>query len=135
MAAVFSEKNSGGQGGGRTVSYISSPDVGTGGAIPMPVNQAAANKYESRAEASRSEYENNATAAAWRAGVDGADSPGQGLANAGVNMAGRESEFDAAWREGVQNGDYRTDPDAWAAGIDGDAWLAGMSDASGWNIG
>lgn len=100
----------------------------------MPVDSNAANKYESNAEASRDEYASNATASAWRAGVDGADSPGEGLSRAGVSGLD-VSRFDSAWREGVQNGDYRTDPDAWAAGIDGDAWLRGMSDGSTWNIG
>ena len=100
----------------------------------MPVDQNAANKYESNAEASQGEYEANATASAWRAGVEGADSPGEGLSEAGVNGLDI-SRFDSAWREGVQEGDYRTDASAWAAGIDGDAWLRGMQDGSTWNIG
>lgn len=100
----------------------------------MPVDDNAARKYGSNARASRGEYEANASASAWRAGVEGADSPGQGLSEAGVEGLDT-SRFDAAWREGVQEGDYRVDPDAWEAGIDEDAWLRGMRDGSTWNIG
>lgn len=100
----------------------------------MPIDSSAASKYERRAGEARGKYEANATASAWRAGVDGADSPGQGLADAGANGLD-VSRFDSAWREGVAEGDYRVDPEAWAAGIDGDAWLSGMQNAGDWNIG
>lgn len=100
----------------------------------MPIDDAAASKYEDNARDSRSEYESNATAAAWRSGVDGADSPGQGLVDAGAEGLD-VSRFDSAWREGVQEGDYRTDADAWESGLDQDAWLRGMRNASNWNIG
>lgn len=100
----------------------------------MPVDENAASKYGDNARAARGRYEANATASAWRAGVDGADSPGQGLADAGVQGLD-VSRFDSAWREGVQEGDYRTDPGAWEAGIDEDAWLRGMRNGQNWNIG
>lgn len=100
----------------------------------MPINENAASKYEDNARANRSSYENNATTAAWRSGVDGADSPGAGLTAAGVQGLD-ESAFDSAWRDGVNEGDYRTDPDAWEAGLDGDAWLRGMRNGQNWNIG
>lgn len=100
----------------------------------MPIDSNAAGKYESNARANRSKYEANATTAAWQAGVDGADSPGQGLAEAGAEGLD-VSRFDSAWREGVANASYSTDPDAWEAGLDGDAWLRGMRNASNWNIG
>lgn len=77
----------------------------------MPVNQAAASRYES-----------NATADKWRAGVADGD-PASGLQDAGVSGLDA-SRFNSRWREGVDEADYR---------VDGDAWLSGMRDASDWN--
>lgn len=100
----------------------------------MPIDQSAANRQEGNARDSRSEYEANATTQAWQDGINGADSPGQGLADAGASGLDT-GRFDSAWQQGVQDATFSVDPDAWEAGLDGDAWLQSMQDASNWNIG
>lgn len=86
----------------------------------MPVDQDAANSYES-----------NATGSKWAGGLDDADSPGQGLQDAGVSNLNTQA-FDNEWQDGVSDPDAQSD---YEDGIDGSAWLSAMSDASDWNIG
>lgn len=100
----------------------------------MPVDQSAANRYQSNAQAAGDEYSANATTEAWRAGVADGDIE-SGLAAAGVsNVQG--SGLQQKWEQGVNEATFRTDQSAYesAVGQAGDEWLSGMSDASDWNI-
>lgn len=100
----------------------------------MPVNQNAANRYESDAAAAADEYSANASTQAWRQGVQQGNIE-QGLAEAGVsNVEG--SGLQQRWEQGVNDAEFRTDPEAYRAGVSnaGDEWLSAMSDASNWNL-
>lgn len=74
-------------------------------------------------DSGREKYSRKATREAWQNGIDNADSPGEGLQEAGVSNLDT-GRFDSGWRQGVQDADYEVDPDA---------WYEAMSDASGWN--
>lgn len=115
---------------GRVDNFITFPYI-----LPsaMPINEAAARRQESKARDSRGEYESNATTAAWRDGVNDADSPGEGLEDAGAQGLDTAA-FDNKWRDGVNDAEFSVDADAWEAGLDGDAWLDSMRNASDWNI-
>jgi len=74
-------------------------------------------------QSGRDKYERKANREAWQRGIDNADSPGQGLQDAGVDNLDT-GRFDRGWREGVDDANYEVDPDA---------WFEAMSDASNWN--
>jgi hypothetical protein len=72
----------------------------------------------------RDKYERRATEQAWQNGLQEADSPGEGLEEAGVSNL-NTTAFDNDWEDGIEEGDdYEPD---------GDEWFSQMSDASNWN--
>lgn len=102
----------------------------------MPVDGDAAQRYQNNADGN--EWAANLDANAWESGVDQGDIE-QGLEDAGVNGA-VGSGVQQAWEQGVdgQGQDYVNNAQNAQAdyeqGVDGDAWLQSMQDATQWNV-
>lgn len=90
----------------------------------MPVNQDAA-----------SDWSDNTTSDKWTGGVEErTNDPSEGLARAGVDMAGRESEFDSKWERNTDTEAARSKYDDNTGSDEASKWLSSMESAEDWNI-